>query len=85
MMDTRTLPVVVEDRPVGLLLKAGRSFRFIAADPAYRLLDGSRFMRLEQVQRAAHAMKHAASECPPSPVLGPACRAGLTSTACHAG
>ncbi|WP_027133379.1 hypothetical protein [Geminicoccus roseus] len=61
-MDAGTLHVVVDDRHVGLLLKTGSAFRFVAADPAYRLLDGSRFVRLEQVQHAAHAMKHALAE-----------------------
>ncbi len=57
-----TLPVVVDNRHVGLLLKTGTTFRFIAADPALHLLDGSQFFRTEQVQRAADAMKRAAGD-----------------------
>jgi hypothetical protein len=61
-MDAGPLPVVVGDRHVGLLLKTGPAFRFVAADPALRLLDGSQFFRLEQVEHAADAMKRAAGE-----------------------
>jgi hypothetical protein len=57
-----SLHVVVDDQHVGLLVRAGDGFRFVAADPAFRLLDGSRFRRLEQVQRAAGAMKMALRE-----------------------
>jgi hypothetical protein len=57
-----SLHVVVDDRHVGLLVRAGEGFRFIAADPAFRLLDGSGFRRLEQVQDAAGAMKRALCE-----------------------
>ena len=57
-----SLHVVVDDEHVGLLVRVGDGFRFIAADPAFRLLDGSRFRRLEQVQRAAGAMKMASRE-----------------------
>ncbi|HWL66817.1 MAG TPA: hypothetical protein VNS22_00360 [Geminicoccus sp.] len=60
--DERPLPVIVDNQPIGLLLEAGQGFRFVAADPAFRLLDGSRFFRLEQVQRAAGAMKRALAE-----------------------
>jgi hypothetical protein len=60
--DDCALPVIVDNQPIGLLLEAGQGFRFVAADPAFRLLDGSRFFRLEQVQRAAGAMKRALAE-----------------------
>ncbi|HEX2529787.1 MAG TPA: hypothetical protein VHL31_26290 [Geminicoccus sp.] len=56
------LHVVVDNQHVGLLVRTGDVFRFVAADPAFRLLDGSRFRRLEQVQRAAGAMKRALRE-----------------------
>ena len=58
-----SLHVVVDDQHVGLLVQAGDGFRFVAADPAFRLLDGSAFRRLDQVQRAAGAMKRALREC----------------------
>ena len=57
-----SLHVVVDDQHVGLLLRTGDGFRFVAADPSFRLLDGSGFRRLEQVQRAAGAMKQALKE-----------------------
>jgi hypothetical protein len=60
-----SLHVVVDDQHVGMLLRFGDGFRFVAADPAFRLLDGSGFRRLEQVQRAAAAMKRAL--CPGGP------------------
>jgi hypothetical protein len=61
-ISSSSLHVVVDDQHVGLLVRAGDGFRFVAADPAFRLLDGSRFRRLEQVQRAAGAMKMALRE-----------------------
>jgi hypothetical protein len=52
--------VTVEDREVGLAIARGNGLKFVAMDPDYQLLDGSRFPRLEQVVRAAQrlAMSH---------------------------
>jgi hypothetical protein len=76
--DAGTLPVVVDNRHVGLLLKTGATFRFIAADPALHLLDGSQFFRAELVQRAANAMKRAAGDAEPRGISHDAAQAWRT-------
>ncbi len=48
--------IEVEERQAGLALKVERGFRFVAADPAFALLDGSRFAGLSQVQQAANRL-----------------------------
>lgn len=45
--------IAVAGRQAGLALRQGRGFRFVAADPDFQLLDGSRFGSLEQLQDAA--------------------------------
>lgn len=48
--------IEIEDRPAGLAIRQARGFRFVAADPAFDLLDGSRFAGLRQVQEAARRL-----------------------------
>lgn len=48
--------IEVEDRPAGLAVRQARGFKFVAADPAFSLLDGSRFAGLGQVQEAARRL-----------------------------
>src|SRR4051812_32361133 len=51
--DTNAYVVAVDRRRVGVAVAAGSGFRFIAADPAFRPLDGSSFRRLAQLEQAA--------------------------------
>jgi hypothetical protein len=49
----RTFVVAVDCNDVGLAITDPNGFQFVASHPDMQLLDGSRFRRLEQVQRAA--------------------------------
>lgn len=42
--------------PIGIAVPAPDGYRFLAVDPAFALLDGSRFRRLEQVEWAAERL-----------------------------
>ena len=43
----------------GLALRERGGFSFVAADPRFRLLEGSRFRRVEQVEAAARNLARA--------------------------
>jgi hypothetical protein len=45
--------IEVAGRQAGLALREARGFRFLAADPAFRTLDGSRFPSLPRLREAA--------------------------------
>lgn len=45
----------------GLALRERGGFSFIAADPRFRVLDGSRFRRLAQLEEAARNLARATS------------------------
>ena len=51
--------VAVDRRRVGVAVARGDGFRFIAADPAFRTLDGSRFRHLAQLEQAAARLARA--------------------------
>ena len=64
--DAHAFVVAVDRRRVGVAVAAGGGFRFIAADPAFRPLDGSSFRRLSQLEEAAGRLART--------VIGPASR-----------
>lgn len=45
--------IEIGDVSAGLALRERGGFSFVAADPRFRLLDGSRFRRLAQLEEAA--------------------------------
>lgn len=45
--------IAVDRRRIGVAVTAGQGFRFIAADPDFRVLDGSSFRHLGQLEQAA--------------------------------
>ncbi len=49
----RPVSITVADRTVGLAVAEARGFRFVAVDPRFGLLDGSRFGRVTDAHRAA--------------------------------
>ncbi len=51
--------IEVEERQAGLALRLERGFRFVAADPDFALLDGSRFAGLPELQQAANRLARA--------------------------
>jgi hypothetical protein len=70
LQQSRPLPqvnafvIAIEGRHVGLAVAGDGGFHFVAADPDYRLLDGSRFRRIEQVEHAARRLTRAVSQAP---------------------
>lgn len=56
--------IEIDDITAGLALRERTGFRFIASDTRFRLLDGSRFRRLNQIEAAARRMvlAHSAAE-----------------------
>ncbi|MCW0182316.1 hypothetical protein [Zavarzinia sp.] len=56
--------IEIDEITAGLALRERTGFRFIASDPRFRLLDGSRFRRLNQIEAAARRMvlAHSAAE-----------------------
>ncbi|MFA5119974.1 hypothetical protein [Zavarzinia sp.] len=50
---TPAFTIEVDDVVAGLALRERSGFSFVAADPRFRLLDGSRFRRLHQIEAAA--------------------------------
>ncbi|PWR22493.1 hypothetical protein [Zavarzinia aquatilis] len=56
--------IEIDDITAGLALRERSGFRFIASDRRFRLLDGSRFRRLNQLEAAARKMvlAHEAAE-----------------------
>ena len=55
----RGFVIEVAGRQAGLALCEARGFQFLAADPAFRLLDGSRFPSLPTLQEAARRLARA--------------------------
>ena len=51
--------VAVDRRRVGVAVARGGGSRFIAADPAFRTLDGSSFRHLAQLEQAAARLARA--------------------------
>ena len=58
-IDTQAYAVAVNRRRVGVAATAGQGFRFIAADPDFRPLDGSSFRHLTQLEQAAERLARA--------------------------
>lgn len=48
--------VVVRGIDAGLALREETGFRFVAVDPRFDVLDGSRFRRLDEVEAAARRL-----------------------------
>ena len=57
--DTQAYVIAVNRRRVGVAVTAGQGFRFIAADPDFRPLDGSSFRHLIQLEQAAERLARA--------------------------
>lgn len=53
--------IEIEDSPAGLAFRERGGFRFIAVDRRFRLLDGSRFRRISQIEVAVRSMLRAAT------------------------
>jgi hypothetical protein len=51
--------IEVGDIAAGLAVRERGGFSFVAADPRFRLLEGSRFRRVEQVEAAARNLARA--------------------------
>lgn len=51
--------IEIGDVSAGLALRERGGFSFVAADPRFRLLDGSRFRRLAQLEEAARNLARA--------------------------
>jgi hypothetical protein len=51
--------IAVDRRRVGVAVTAGQGYRFIAADPDFRPLDGSSFRHLIQLEQAAERLARA--------------------------
>ena len=51
--------VAVDRRRIGVAVARGGGYRFIAADPAFRTLDGSSFRHLAQLEQAAARLARA--------------------------
>jgi hypothetical protein len=58
---TACVLVIVGDRTVGLGYHDGMDLGFVATDERFRLLEGSRFRRIEQIEQAARHLAAAAS------------------------
>ena len=52
----KTVPVTAADQLAGFLVRDSTRFRFLAADSRFGLLDGSRFSRLPDAQRAVERL-----------------------------
>lgn len=59
--ETQAYLIAVDRRRVGVAVTAGEGYRFIAADPDFRPLDGSRFRHLAQLEQAAERMARSIS------------------------
>jgi hypothetical protein len=62
--DTQAYLIAVDRRRVGVAVTAGQGFRFIAADPAFKPLDGSSFRHLVQLEQAAERLARAVGKAP---------------------
>jgi len=51
--DTGAVLIEIADQPAGIALPDGSAYRFIAVDPRFRILDGSRFKKPVQAEIAA--------------------------------
>lgn len=51
--------IEIDDIAAGLALRERSGYRFVASDHRFRLLDGSRFRRLAQVETAARNLARA--------------------------
>ena len=51
--------IAVDRRRIGVAVTAGQGYRFIAADPDFRPLDGSSFRHLGQLEQAAARLARA--------------------------
>ncbi|PWR20562.1 hypothetical protein [Zavarzinia compransoris] len=47
------ITIEVDDITAGIALRERSGYRFVASDPRFRLLDGSQFRRLHQIEAAA--------------------------------
>jgi hypothetical protein len=56
---TPAFTIEVDDIAAGIALRERTGFRFVAADPRFRLLDGSHFRRLGQIEAAARNLARA--------------------------
>jgi hypothetical protein len=52
-------PIRLTDAQVGIVVPESRGFRFVALDRRFALLDGSRFMQVQQAEAAAHRLARA--------------------------
>lgn len=51
--------IEIGDISAGIALRERGGFSFVAADPRFRVLDGSRFRRLAQLEEAARTLARA--------------------------
>ncbi len=75
-----------ELRPSVLAIAEREGFRFLASDPEFVLLDGSRFRRLEQVEQAARRLARFVSERESEATMGCSaspCPAAIGSILAH--
>ncbi|HET6466970.1 MAG TPA: hypothetical protein VFG43_01205 [Geminicoccaceae bacterium] len=54
--------ISLADHEIGVAIRRPDGFQFIASDPQFRVLDGSRFRRLEQLEQAAHKLARAVDQ-----------------------
>ena len=68
---SRPVSITVADRTVGLAVAEARGFRFVAVDPRFDLLDGSRFGRVTDARHAADRLGRIvlAARCPDRQVI----------------
>ena len=57
-----SMPIMVSDLIVGVLVPEDQQFRFIAVDRRFRMLDGSRFRQAEAARLSAVRLAKAATE-----------------------
>jgi hypothetical protein len=62
------VPVTVADLLAGVLVGEARNLRFIALDRRFGVLDGSRFPRLDDAERAASRIARLVLGEPPRPL-----------------
>ncbi len=56
VFDSEAFVIEVEEISAGIVLRERGGFRFIAVDPRFRLLDGSRFRGPSQAENAARTL-----------------------------
>jgi len=57
-----SMPIMVSDLIVGVLVPEDQQFRFIAVDRRFRMLDGNRFRQAEAARLSAVRLAKAATE-----------------------